>query len=103
MNTLDKLTELSLKVDDSKLAKVTRTTNENGEIKVQLPVGKYKLTETEAPEHYLVNSESTEYYIDINKENKCGETPLYIACDNGYENIVKYFQEQHNYYEIFHL
>ena len=64
------ITGVSVALDESKLTKVTRTSNVEGQIKVQLPVGKYRITETTAPEHYLLNTESTEYYVDINKENK---------------------------------
>jgi hypothetical protein len=64
------ITGVSVALDESKLTKVTRTTNAEGQIKVQLPVGKYRITETTAPEHYLLNTESIEYYVDINKENK---------------------------------
>ena len=34
-----------------------------------------------------------EYGADINKENDVGFTPLYIACQNGHTNIIKYLVE----------
>jgi hypothetical protein len=61
---------MSLTLDETKLVSVRKTTNKDGEIKVQLPVGKYRITETNAPEHYLLNTEPTEYYVDIDKDNK---------------------------------
>ncbi len=64
------ITDLSLTLDETKLVNVRKTTNQDGEIKVQLPVGKYEITEIAAPEHYILNSESTEYYVDIDKDNK---------------------------------
>jgi len=30
---------------------------------------------------------------DINKENKKGDTPLFLASLNGYENVAKYLIE----------
>ena len=62
--------ELSLTLDETKLVSYRKTTNQDGEIKVQLPVGKYTITEAEAPEHYILNPEQTEYYVDIDKDNK---------------------------------
>ena len=62
--------ELSLTLDETKLVSYRKTTNQDGEIKVQLPVGKYTITEVEAPEHYILNPEQTEYYVDIDKDNK---------------------------------
>ena len=35
-----------------------------------------------------------EHSIDINKENKNGETPLFYACKNGNESLVRYFVER---------
>lgn len=76
------ITDISLTLDETKLVSVRKTTNKDGEIKVQLPVGKYEITEIEAPEHYLLNTESTEYYVDIDKENK-------VTIQNTHKPIVR--------------
>lgn len=76
------VTAFSVTVDTTKLASVKRTTNYDGEIKVQLPVGKYVITETKAPEHYLLKTEPTEYNVDINKENK-------VTIENDHKPLVR--------------
>ncbi|MBR3613772.1 MAG: MucBP domain-containing protein [Clostridia bacterium] len=48
------------------------TTNENGEINIPLKAGKYKLTEVQAPENYLIG-ENNFHYIEI----QANEPPTY--------------------------
>jgi hypothetical protein len=76
------ITTFTVKVDQSKFGKARRTTNSNGEIKVQLPVGKYQIKEIEAPEHYVVSTEPTEYTIVLNQENK-------VTIENNHKPIVR--------------
>ena len=45
------------------------TTNEYGQIRVAVPIGKYKITEIEAPNGYRLNKEPIEFTVEKGKDN----------------------------------
>ena len=59
--------ELSLNTDDFYSGEFT--TNEYGQIRKEVPVGKYKITEIEAPEEYSLKEDPVEFTVETGKDN----------------------------------
>ena len=59
--------ELSLNTDDFYAGE--HTTNEYGQIRAAVPVGKYKITEIQAPSGYVLDTEPKTVEVGPNKEN----------------------------------
>jgi hypothetical protein len=74
--------EISINVNKNEWTKITKTTNSEGQLKVQIPAGRYAITEIKAPEHYLDNAESVEYNVEVNKENK-------VIIENTHKPVVR--------------
>lgn len=64
--TIDKV-ELSLSKKD--IYNDTVTTNNFGQIKQKVPIGKYKITEVKAPEGYALDGTTIDYNVEEGKDN----------------------------------
>ena len=64
--TIDKV-ELSLSKED--IYNDTVTTNNFGQIKQKVPIGKYKITEVKAPEGYALDGTTIDYNVEEGKDN----------------------------------
>ena len=64
--TIDKV-ELTLNKDD--IYNDTITTNNFGQIKQKVPIGKYKITEVKAPEGYALDGTTIDYNVEEGKDN----------------------------------
>ena len=59
-----------LKIENKENGKISyATTEEDGKVTTQVPIGKYIVTEIQAPEGYKLNKESIEVTIEPDKEN----------------------------------
>ena len=64
--SIDKV-ELSLSKED--IYNDTITTNNFGQIKQKVPIGKYKITEVKAPEGYVLDGTTIDYNVEEGKDN----------------------------------
>ena len=64
--SIDKV-ELSLSKED--IYNDTVTTNNFGQIKQKVPIGKYKITEVKAPEGYVLDGTTIDYNVEEGKDN----------------------------------